>query len=308
MANPTASSAGLSEEVFIRQIRDDLEDPDIFVGTETLIANGSSTEYRVSQFPIYDGDQYGAASGTIPGTWFIKDNSTVQALVAKSGLSGGANKVNVNYQTGVMIFGAAPVNAHTISVRHSKCRWLDRRISKELNNGMRAMFPKFAQWQYDTSIVIQTLQWEYTLPVVFWDPRVRIVAVEIQDIPTTVNRFVPINGWKRVASNVLQIPTSQYYTPGSVVRVQYYGPYQNLAELEPQVQNLPVLYAKGMLLLNKEGPRARADQASVTQNESANPPGTQTNAGVSFLRQFELELSRIPTPARHAGMQSTYEM
>lgn len=308
MSNSTLSSAGLSEELFIRQIRDDLEDPDIFVGTETLTANGSSTVYRCSQFPIYDGDMYGAQSGTVPGTWVITDNNTVQTLVEKTGLSAGANHVNVNYRTGMLIFGAAPVNTHVISVTHSKCRWLDRQISKAINDGLRAMFPKFNQWQSDTSITLATNQWEYTLPPIFADPRVRIVQVEVQDIPATVNRFVPLSGWRRVANNVLQIPGSQLFSPGSVIRVQYNGPYQNVSELDAQVQNIPILYAKGMLLLNKEGPRARADQAAVTQNEGANPPGTQSNAGVAFLRQFETELARVPTPPRHAGFITTYEM
>ncbi len=104
----------------------------------------------------------------------------------------------------------------------------------------------------------------------------------------------------------MQIPWSQQVTPGSNVRITYLAPYLTLSDLEPQVQHLPIWYAKGKLLMDKEVLRSRYDMGPVAQNEQQNPPGTSQNAGIYHMQQFERELDRLARPMPATAPQSSY--
>jgi hypothetical protein len=102
------------------------------------------------------------------------------------------------------------------------------------------------------------------------------------------------------------IQDSQIWSPSSTIRVQYTAPYASLGELEDQVMELPVMYAKGVLLSAKEAPRSSSDIAAVTQNQGANPQGTQRDAGAIYINQFYKRLGELERPMPMANPESTY--
>lgn len=299
----TPASAGIDEAAFVAQVRDELEDTPRFRGTETATGNGVNTVFQIPNAPVFDGHLYGSAF------WNVTVNGQLCALVSRwedldSG-GGAPGKVWVDYQNGLAVFGQPPGSGLAIAFTHSSCHWLNRRIVRALRDGMNAMFPTIYQWQ-SVLLTMAVNKWEYNLPRIFNDPRARILDVEVCVIPVSQNRYVPISQWRRTADNSLMVISSQSWTPGTPCRVQFTSPYEDLAELEAQISELPVLYAKGTLLQAKEGPRARSDQASVTQQEGANPMGAQTNAGSSFLKQFYQRLGELERPMPMAPTYSTW--
>jgi hypothetical protein len=284
---PTVGSAGTSDAVFIRKLRLFCEDEPLF-SPEQLSANGTSTEYRISQFPIHE---QGIS---------IKIGATAQTLIdTRNNLIGkGANFCSIDYETGWVFWDVAPgAGTNNVQFRKDKVRWRNERMLEALYTGLKQMFPIVWQKAVDTtSITLQVNQWDYTLPIVFNDPRVKLYQVEVQSIPSAYERFHIIQNWRRVGSNILQVPQSQYYYPGSIVRLSYYGPYQSLADLEPQLEPLPLWYAKGFLLSNKETVRARFDQSTTTQDGQSNPVGTSQNAGEYFFKKFYQALDALKRP------------
>jgi hypothetical protein len=287
MSFPTVGSAGTSDSVFIRKLRLFMEDEPLF-SPEQLSANGSSTEYRVSQFPVHEQGitiKVGASTQTL--------QPDRQTLIGK-----GANNICIDYETGWVFWDVAPVSGvNNIQFRKDKVRWRNERMLEALYTGLKMMFPLVWQKVIDsTSITLNVNQWDYTLPVVFSDPRVKLYQVEVQSVPTAYERFHIVQNWRRVGPTTLQVPLSQYYYPGSLVRLSYYGPYQALADLEEQLEPLPLWYAKGYLLSNKETVRARFDQSTTTQDVQANPVGTSQNAGEFYFRKFYQALDALKRP------------
>lgn len=299
MSFPTIASAGTSDRVFVRRLREFVEDMPLFA-PEQLNANGTSTEYRVTQFPMYDGDPN--FSITVGGTkQTLKDNRT-DLIGAGSGF------IVVDWETGWVFWDVAPASGtNNVQFRKSKTRWRDERMLEALYNGLKEMFPKVWQRATDTSITLQVNQWDYTLPQVFRDPRVRVLDVEVQSIPNAYERFHPIQNYRRVGPNIIQFPQSQYYTPGSIVRVSYNAPYESLGDLEPQLEMLPLYYAKGYLLSNRETVRVRFDQSTTTQNESSNPPGISQNSGEYWFRKFYQTLDSLKRPLPMGSVLYTYQ-
>jgi hypothetical protein len=171
--------------------------------------------------------------------------------------------------------------------------------------GMKAMFPRV--WQVKTFVFQAVVnQWEYSLPNDFLDPRASIFRVEWQEIPFGTERYHRGPSFFSVGLNLIHIPWSQTLTPGANIRVHFAAPYQSLSELEPQVQHLPIWYAKGKLLMDKEVLRSRYDMGPVAQNEQQYPPGTSQNAGIYHMQQFERELDRLQRPLPAPAIRSVY--
>src|SRR5438132_7148255 len=103
MPFPTIASAGTSDEVFIRRLREFTEDLPLFA-PEQASANGTSTEYRFSQFPIYDGDSLISLKAGATGTTAQTLNDNRADLVGK-----GANQASIDYETGWVFWDVAPV-------------------------------------------------------------------------------------------------------------------------------------------------------------------------------------------------------
>ena len=171
------------------------------------------------------------------------------------------------------------------------------------------MFPALYKRATDTSITMQVNQWIYTLPQDFWDPRVQILAAYLQEVPASVNRPVPIPGVFRIGLRDLQVPTSQYYTPGATLWLEYKAPYRSLSELEPQAYDLPLWYAAAQLLGFDEARRTSVDVNSVASGSSANPPQYMQNSGGWYMSQFNALLAKLKAPpTRMPRPISSYEM
>ena len=297
MPNPTVASSGEGDLEYIQMLRDFVEDTPVF-SPQQISGNGTSSEYRLGQFPVWDGDlNFVVSVGGAPQT----------VVTSRTGL--GAGQVYIDYETGWMFFGSAPgAGSNNIQIRCSKVRWRDIKLKQALYAGMAAMFPRLWQKKVDqSSITLQVNQWDYPLPGSDWaDPRTRLYSVEVQLVPNSYERFQPMQIWRRAGFNILHIPYSQQYPPGGILRLEWAGPYSALSDLEPQVRQLPLWYAKGYLLSNRETVRTRFDQANVTQGEQANPPGSSQNAGAFFMRQFEQELVRMTKPMPMAPIQYSY--
>jgi hypothetical protein len=290
---PAPSSSGASDQIFLAQLRSDLRDIPVFT-KQQLSSDGASLVYRAQQFPIYDGDIYQANPSQF-SIYAGAAGTTFQTLRGDYVNLNAANQVYVDYESGFLYWNTAPLSGtNNVILNCRKVRWTNRQMLFGLYSGLRAMWPKVFHWYTDTSITMQTNIWEYALPAEFRDPRVRIKMVEIQEIPATTERFRVIQGWRRVGNTSIQIPISQRFSPGSVARVTYAGPVASLTDLDAASQELPILYAKWVLLSNAEGPRARMDAAPQVQAESANPPNTSMQAALQYLQQFNRLLDSMP--------------
>ncbi len=284
----TASSAGISDDVFIHQLREFMEDMPLFT-PQQVSPNGVLTEYKLNKFPVYDSDPY----------LTVTVNGVVQALApSRTGIAPGA--VFVDYENGWMFWGTAPPSGtYNIQIRMSTVRWRSEKMLEALNTGLRMMFPQVWQTITDTSITIVTNQYDYPLPVVFNDPRVSLIGVEFQEYPNSTYRFRPLGTYRRVGNVTLQVPGANSLPPGTNLRLTYAGPYKSLSDLEDQLTPLPIWYAKGYLLSNKEIVRVRYSTSNVTQDEAANPVGSSQNAGQFFFNQFYQALNQLKRPMPH---------
>jgi hypothetical protein len=297
------SSAGIADLEFINQLRSDLRDPPVFY-KEQISPDGASLVYRMQNQPHFDGDAYGAQ----PSLFSIVSTGSLQTLMASYDLLSGAGQVYVDADTGFMYWSVAPAaGTNTLVINHRKANWTNKAMRFALYSGLRAIFPKVFQVRADVTFPLSTLQWEYPLPAIFSDPRVRVMNVEVQEIPSTMERFREIQSWKRVGLQTLHIPVSQSFTPGSTVRVTYRGPVASLSDLDAQSQELPILYAKWVLLSNREAPRSRQDSITATQGvEGVNPPGTSMNAGLQYKQAFNQLLDAMPMVEPFVPTLSTY--
>jgi hypothetical protein len=292
------SEAGTADRTFTWRFRQLVRDMPVSAN-EQMSGDGTSTLFQLQKVPIYD-DQ-----NTI-----VTDSGTTVPIVRNRDALTGSN-VYLDFDTGLMLFaqGNAPAAlSNNVAIQKTKVRWSDAAILASLNGGLRQLFPRQFRSAVDTSITLQVNQWDYQLPQPFYDPRCRIISVSIQEVPSSVNRPVPVSGFTRRGLTTIDIPTSQRYTPGATVWVEYTAPYRSLAELEPQLYELPLYYAAGQLLGFDETRRTRIDTQSPAAEASANPPMYQQNAGSWFMNQFNAMVMALPPPTlRMPRPISTYE-
>jgi hypothetical protein len=290
---PWVASQGIDDAIYTKMLRDDMDDPPIPVSESFSVAS-TVPFVRLNQYPSYDADRFlSVSSGS---TQFQLVDNRLDILQP--------NQCYVEPETGYVYFQSASATAG-VTINHYKVRWTNRRLINTLYAGLKSMFPRV--WQRKT-FVFQTAinQWEYQLSNDFIDPRCHPFRVESQEIPFSTTPYIQINNWRMVGLNMIKIPWSQEMSPGSNVRVHYAAPYNSLSELEPQVLHLPLTYAKGRLLMDKEILRVRFDLGPVAQNEQQSPVGTMQNAGLFFMQQFNSELERIARPLPMAAYGSTY--
>lgn len=292
------SEAGTGDRTFTWRLRQLLRDIPR-QANEQASGDGATTFFQMQRVPIYDDQNTVITVGGTP------------VPITRSLDSLGPTNVYVDFDNGGIWFFqgfAPPAASNNIQIQKTQVRWTDGVMLASLNGGLRQMFPKFYKWAVDTSITLQVNQWDYTLPNPFWDPRVRILSVSIQEVPSSVNRPVPISGFTQRGLNVIDIPTSQRYTPGATVWIEYTAPYRSLSELEPQVYDLPLWYAAAQLLGFNEAKRTQVDTQSPAAEASANPPQYQQNAGSWFMNQFNLMMARSAMrPMRMPRAISSYE-
>lgn len=304
--NPVAAdSTGLPDSNWIGRVRDMVRDYPEYAGVESWTADGTNgvvsataSPVRTSKRPVKDGSlSVSDTTGSI--------NYTVVTTGTPTG-----TQVLINYDTGEMTFAAAPTVNHVLNWNYQYCKWSDQTIDDQLMAGLRKMFPRVGKTITDTSISIQTNVWDYTLPTWCQDPRSRIHAVYVVDpnIPTEPYRDIR-GGWFRKDLTTLHIPHAQSYSPVARLQIVGWGPYLTLADLEPQLYDLPCLYAAGMLLVNQDTFRLRQDTMVPLTQEGGQQPLMLTNAGSRFLKQFEdalNALARTPGPGYNVKLRPTY--
>jgi hypothetical protein len=291
------AEAGTSDRTFTQRLRQLLRDLPVSAN-EQANGDGASTLFQLTKIPIYD------------------DSNTV-VTVAGNSLPIVRQRVLLNagncfleFDTGMLIFGTPPpASPNVVAIQKTRVRWAEGTLLQSLEGGLRMLFPNQFRLAVDTSITLQVNQWDYTLPNAFWDPRVRIISVATREIPASVNRVIPISGFTRRGLNTIEIPSSQRYTPGSNVFIEYTAPYRSLSELEPQLYDLPLWYAAGQLLGFDEARRTNVATQSPAAEASANPPGYQQNTGAWYMTQFRAMLGTLPPPVmRMPRPISTYEL
>ena len=298
------SAGGVDDETYITMLRDDMDDPPIPVA-ETFGPVSLTPFVRLNQYPVYDADNFLSVftksfggSGSNNGVGVTFQQVAGRKLITQS------TQCYVEPETGYIYFQDNSVTGSLV-VFHYKVRFTNRRMLNALYAGLKAMFPRV--WQRKTFVFqAMTNQYEYQLPQEFLDPRTHIFRVEFQEIPFGTERYHVVNGVTQTNLNQLKVPWSQGLTPGANIRITYAAPYASLSDLEPQVQHLPLWYAKGKLLMDKEVLRARYDLGPVSSNEQQNPPGISQNAGVYHMQQFERELNRLQRPLPVAAPRSVY--
>lgn len=292
---PWGSEAGVSDLVFVQRLRELLRDYPVNAN-EQANGNGTSTTFQLQKVPIYD-DKY--VSVTVGG-------SPVTLVGSRDAVSAG--NCFIDFNSGMLIFGTAPgVGTNNVTIQHQRVRWSNSVLWESLQGGLRQLFPAIFKRALDTSITLQVNQWLYTLPLDFWDSDVQIISAAIVEVPSSVNRPVPISGVYRMGLRQIQIPTSQRYTPGATLYLEYKAPFRSLSELEPSLYDLPLWYAAGQLLGFDEARRTRMDTQTPAAEASANPPGFQQNTGAWFLTNFQRLLAqKTAPPTRMPRPVSTY--
>ena len=244
---PWGSEAGTSDHVFVSRLRELLRDYPVGAN-EQADGNGLSTNFQMQKVPVNDDDYI-----------MVTVNNALVPLVSQRSAITSSN-CWIDFNSGMLVFGTAPTaGVKNIAIQKQRVRWTTSVLLESLQGGLRQIYPVFGKLVVDTSITLQVNQWDYTLPQDFWDPRITITSFAIQEVPSSVNRPVPISGAYRRGLRTISIPTSQRYTPGSTLYLEYKAPYRSLSELEPQAYDLPLWYAAGQLLGFDEARRTRMD-------------------------------------------------
>lgn len=302
-----ADSTGLPDSTWIAKVRDSLQD---------------YPRWLLEQWPSADGVNGVSGAGAAPlsvqfpkvnGSSVTGDNTP---LVTDAGVGGAgpnvpfpvvdyptapaAGQVQVNYDTGEMTFQAPPTATHQINVSYQTCKWRDQSILDALSDGLRAMFPVCGKTYTDTSIQLAVAKYDYQLPSWFNDPRSRIINIEVTELLNSTEPFRPAPpGEERIGLGLLHVPWSQRYGPTAWLRIVGWGPYLRLADLEPQLFNLPIYYALGVLLPKLETKRDRSDTIVPLAGLGGAQATVLMQTGDYWARRFDAalaNLARLPGP------------
>lgn len=301
--NPVAAdSTGVADSQWITDVRDALNDyPEYTI--ETWVADGANGVINAGAVPLKTAKRPINDSSLI-----VTVNGVATTVVTTTPTAG---QVKVNYDTGELVFGTLPIAGQTVAMNYQFCKWRDGSILTNLMAGLRAMFPRVGRTYTDTSIQVAVNTWDYTLPTWCQDPRSRVYSVEVKDPYITVEPWRPVKGgFTRVDLTTLQLPFAQRYSPAARLRIVGWGPYLFLADLEPQLYHLPILYALGQILPKKDTFRLRQDTMVPLTQEGSQSPMLLTQSGDHFMRQFEAELdrmSRTPGPGNRQAVRTVYE-
>jgi len=294
---PVGSEAGSSDWLFAQRLRRLLRDYPV-AANEQANGTGSATFFQMQKIPVYD-DKYVSVS---------VNNVNVPIVASRDSIP--AASCFMDFDNGVVIFGTAPpTGTSNVTFQKNRVRWSTSVLIESLQGGLRQLFPAIFKRALDTSITMQVNTWQYTLPQDFWDPRVQIISAAIQEVPSSVNRPIPISGFYRLGLDQIEIPRSQRFTPGATLFLEYKAPYRSLSELEPQAYDLPLWYAAGQLLGFDEARRTRSDNLTPAAESAAQPPGYLQNTGAWYMTQFRtLMASLTAPPSRMPRVLTTYEV
>lgn len=290
----TPSAGAMDDVTYIKRLRVLLRDiPKPY--DEQASGTGSATKFTVAA-PINDDGYFQVLVSSV----------AIPVVYAMSEITSG--NVFVDFDSGMLIFGTAPPSAtNNIYIAKTKVQWRDSQLLQALEGGVRALYPRLWRYGVDSTILMAVNQWAYPLPTIFNDDRVQLTGCYVQEIPAATERYRPLRGAYRIGANTIQIPTSQFFSPGASLLIEYMAPYRSLSELDSSLAELPLLYAAAQLLGYNEPRRIRTDQQHTQTGEDASPPGQSTNSGSWFYQRFAQELQRKRRVMRKMPIIGTWQ-
>lgn len=256
--------------------------------------------FRLSHQPIVVGSVQLTAPG---GGWTVDYNDAT--------LPPASGHVNVNTDTGEVIFNTAPTANGTMAVTYQSTRFTDDQILDALYDGMNNLYPHVWNPKTDTTTlsIISPIQFEYGLDIIFGDERTIILDVEYSP-PDGVVQFFRTSMWRQTMD--VQNPKlifSDLPPVASTVRLTYTKTFQSLGEVPSQVVHLCKYYALAFLMGTQEAMRTRADDLPAVTAESASPAGSSLQTAAWWLQQFQQQLEQFSQnePARATVMNRTVE-
>jgi hypothetical protein len=282
------------DSFFIAEVRRILRDQPVWYGESQPTDNttgaltAGSKPFRLQRAPVITTGVVLTAPG---GPWTV-DYNDVGVIPA--------GHVNIISDTGEVVFPSAPATG-TMAVTYQAVRYSDTQILDTLYDGLNLLWPEI--WNSSTNttqILVSPTQYEYSLQLIFGDPRVILRQVEYAP-PSGIVRYFRTSLWRQVEDQANPLLVFERIPPvASQVRLTYVQPFTTLAQPPTQVMNLPVYYALGRLLLDQETMRGRSDDLPALTGEGATPAGNAINTSAYWLQQFSTQLTRlgISEPAR----------
>lgn len=178
-----------------------------------------------------------------------------------------------------------------------------------LNRGQAAMFPKVFKMVRDSSLVLVSNQFEYTLPAGVGTGKVLTIEVESA---SASNRYTPANRYDIIPS--LTAPTLVFFdltlpaAAGARIRITTadrmdpfvaanYAASQSVTYTGPSgTEELPVLYAMGLATARTLDDRMDYTRYSSTQQNNSVDPNDIMQVSQFWFAQFELLLDRLIMP------------
>jgi hypothetical protein len=305
-----SSSNNSADTVFIDKVRRILRDqPVVFSesqptdNTTGSLAAGSKP-FRLQRAPVWTGLNR-IFNLTAPGGPYTIDFDDV-------GLVPGAGHVNINTDTGEVIFPAAPA-VGTLAITYQAVRYSNQQITDALYEGLSLLWPEIWNPQVDTTTVaVSPTQFEYALPTpAFQDQRTVLLQVEYAP-PSGIVRYFKTSLWRMVYDTVAPKLIFQKLPPvASTVRLTYTQPLgdDTLGAVPILAQHLPVYYGLSRLLMDQETMRGRADDLPALTGESANPTGSALSTSSYWIAQFYEQLTKLSLnePARYSVQSRAVE-
>jgi len=229
------------------------------------------------------------------------------ARVAVYDVAPTGTQVAIVTDTGEFYFVAPPAGAQSILSSYQATRYSDTQILDALQDGMNEMWPDIWLPAIDTSIIFTPSFTEYTLPSMFNDPRVQILSLEVQP-PSGILISLVSGKYDRVGLTTLKM--GRGWPAGSIIRIVYNGQYTNLADLEQQVEQLPVYYACYKILMDQETMRTRSNDLVGLSGEGSSAPEVASATAQLWLDRFKDARQRLAVarPTRSVNPDRSVEM
>lgn len=180
----------------------------------------------------------------------------------------------------------------------NKIRWINRGIS--------AMWPRVFRTVVDSTLVVATDTFEYSIPAAVGDEG-EIFRVEIEDQSAPSTRFVELDGFDVVPlvdGRTLQLPSwlASGSTVGAQVRISAAKPLSQLVDTTDVFdgraihEELPVWYALGLALSRRIEDRTVHTRLSTIDSRNGVDINEQMGAAGFAFAQFEAMLDRLAMP------------
>ena len=285
----TPAPNGNPNSYFFSEVRRIIRDQPVY-DNESIPTDGvngviSSTgkPFRLRRAPIWVGGSVPVVSA--PGGPWTAVFDTAPA----------AGQVEIVSDTGEVIFNSVPASG-TMTITYQFVRYSDQELLDALTEGMRHMFPEIWQMQIDTSLAPSVVNWEYSLPAIFNDPRVELLRLEVRDPNIQILPYRDYDRWSRISLTTLQFFDLGAFSPAGNIRISYNAPYQALSDIEVGAEHLPIYFAAGRILADQESSRTRQDELVPLTGEGGSAPGVASNIGEYWMTLFERGKARLARP------------